>query len=121
MLLRHLDTISTLIERSDEQIIKVGHLLEMSEERIDKTNVMIGKMQDLVGKLTDEYTKHLASVQEQRDELTRQNTKLLEIHYKDIDTIKKYRDEKDKFIDRIFSLTTELAKKNNINVSNGSL
>lgn len=65
---------------------RAERLLEVSEARIDRTNSMIEKLvecnrkhEDLTATITGEYCKHISSLTGNRDEISRQNTMLLEL------------------------------------------
>ena len=63
----------------EEVINKVVHLLDQSENRIDRTNEMICKMVSTIDTLTNEYTTQLSKLQEVRDELVGQNKALIKV------------------------------------------
>lgn len=76
---RFINMLTNLIDKHDK-------LLEKSEGRIDRTNAMIEKLaecsirhEELMQQITHEYCKHLDTLTGNRDEISRQNTMLLEI------------------------------------------
>lgn len=52
-------------------------LLERSEERIDRTNEMIGKLADACRSVENAYTAHVGSLQTSRDTSQKDNAKLI--------------------------------------------
>lgn len=65
---------------------KFGQLLVESERRINQTNEMVSKLAEsaqkqnaVIEKLTNEYVHHIDSLTKNRDEITAQNTTLLQI------------------------------------------
>ena len=59
--------------------MELTHLIERSEQRIDITNDMINKLTSVISNLTITYDNHLKQLEESRNEIIKQNTKLIEL------------------------------------------
>lgn len=93
----------------DSLVEKISLLLIRSEERIDKTNEMIQKCVNVIGKLTDEYTKQLEKLQAVRDEVVNQNNTLLSM-------LQKSEEKYERLLDKTISLAKDKKSENNINL-----
>jgi phage shock protein A len=117
-------------------IQKYGELLEQSEKRIASTNDMVRslaesstRLQGIVERLTNEYTKHLDTLTSNRDEVVKQNGELIKLVAKTNqmyeDTAKRYdrlfecfESHSERIIESIISKTnlTRNASESNINI-----
>lgn len=102
-------------EYYDNIITNIVKLLERSEERIDKTNDMICKMVTTIDKLTNEYTRQLAKLQEVRDEVVDQNKELIKLA-EDCKKESEYSNKRyDTLLEKMFALK-QIRSENNFNI-----
>lgn len=68
---------------TNEQIKTLLELCLRSEKRIDTTNTMIDKLTAVISNLTLSYEAHLKQLEDNRNEIAKQNTMLME-QYRDV-------------------------------------
>lgn len=73
-----IEALAAGVKTREEHLSCYQTLLEKSEARIDRTNEMVCKLVSVVESLSKTYTAHLGSLSSCRDELVKQNSKLIE-------------------------------------------
>ena len=71
------DALREDVLRDENVLLEIIRMLERSEARIDRTNMMIEKLADACKSVETAYTSHVASLQSSRDTSQRNNAKLI--------------------------------------------
>lgn len=99
-------------------VLKMSDLIEKSEIRVDRCNDIIGKAYVLIDKITTEYTRQLAELQNARDELAHQNSELIQIVKESKAQLEYSTKRYDLLLEKVFGMVHKGSSENNINVSN---
>lgn len=81
---------------SERLFERFSELLSLSEQRIDRTNVFIGKLANCTEKIASVYADSVKALQDQRDILQKQVMILSEANLKMVDQLANERERYDK-------------------------